>query len=207
MIIDKRLVGKTGKYFNARNTCQFITVHETDNNGVGADAIAHSKLLHRGVFGASWHYTVDDKRVIQHFDDTVSCWHGGNYASNTTSIGIEICVNNDGDYKKAVHNAIELIKVLMKRHNISHNRVVQHNHWTGKHCPRRLREGSHGASWASLKKSIQGNVKPHVSNPSDDIDTLVRDTIRGKYGNGETRKRLLGSKYNEVQKRINKMYM
>lgn len=207
MIIDKRLVGKTGKYFNATNSCQFITVHETDNTNYGADAEAHSKLLHRGVYGASWHYTVDDKRVIQHFNDNVSCWHGGNYASNTTSIGIEICVNSDGNYKKAVNNAIELIKVLMKRHGIGIDKVVQHNHWTGKHCPRRLREGSHGVTWASLKQSIQGSVKPPVNNPSDDIDVLVRDTIRGKYGNGETRKKLLGSKYNEVQKRINKMYM
>ena len=38
---------------------------------------------------------------------------------------------------------------------------------------------------------------------SSDIDQLARDCIKGKYGNGETRKKLLGSNYSAVQHRVN----
>ena len=35
------------------------------------------------------------------------------------------------------------------------------------------------------------------------LDTLVEETKAGKYGNGETRKTVLGSRYQEVQDKIN----
>ena len=38
---------------------------------------------------------------------------------------------------------------------------------------------------------------------SSDIDQLARDCIKGKYGNGETRKKLLGSNYAAVQHKVN----
>lgn len=37
------------------------------------------------------------------------------------------------------------------------------------------------------------------------IDELAKDVIRGRYGNGEARKKALGSLYPEVQARVNKM--
>lgn len=42
-----------------------------------------------------------------------------------------------------------------------------------------------------------------VNSISSDIDQLARDCIRGKYGNGETRKKLLGANYAAVQHRVN----
>lgn len=58
---------------------------------------------------------------------------------------------------------------------------------------------------------ILGNVnivneapKLNQVNPiSSDIDQLARDCIKGKYGNGETRKKLLGANYAAVQHRVN----
>lgn len=45
---------------------------------------------------------------------------------------------------------------------------------------------------------------PAPSNESnDDLLTLVRKTIRGDFGNGEARKKALGSRYAEVQKQVN----
>lgn len=37
------------------------------------------------------------------------------------------------------------------------------------------------------------------------IDDLARDVLAGKYGNGDARKKALGDKYAEVQKRVNEM--
>lgn len=39
--------------------------------------------------------------------------------------------------------------------------------------------------------------------PVADIDQLARDVLKGKYGNGEQRKKLLGANYAAVQHRVN----
>ena len=41
--------------------------------------------------------------------------------------------------------------------------------------------------------------------PEKDIDTLAHEVIEGKYGNGEERKQALGSRYSEVQARVNEI--
>lgn len=46
--------------------------------------------------------------------------------------------------------------------------------------------------------------KPVVDN-NKSIDELAREVIAGKYGNGDARKAALGSKYNEVQARVNEI--
>src|SRR5690625_7310015 len=106
--------------YNGTNTKKYIVIHETANTRKGANANAHARLQASGNSRqASWHYTVDDKEIVQSFDDNKQCWHAGNRKYNEQSIGIEICVNEDGDFKKAVDNAVKLTKYLMDKYNIS----------------------------------------------------------------------------------------
>ena len=42
--------------------------------------------------------------------------------------------------------------------------------------------------------------------PSKSIDDYVLEVLLGEYGDGEERKQMLGSKYDEVQNRINELY-
>lgn len=49
---------------------------------------------------------------------------------------------------------------------------------------------------------VKSNVM-QVKPASDDIDKLARDVLKGKYGNGEQRKKLLGTNYTAVQHRVN----
>src|SRR5690625_8028626 len=101
------------------NPKKYIVIHETANLSRGADANAHGRLQASGNSrSASWHYTVDDKEIVQSFDDNKQCWHAGNKYYNQNSIGIEICVNSDGDFKKAVDNAVKLTKLLMDKYKI-----------------------------------------------------------------------------------------
>jgi len=65
-------------------------------------------------------------------------WHAGSGTGNRESIGIEICENEDGNRAKAEANAVELIRYLMKELDIPISRVVPHQHWTGKYCPRNI---------------------------------------------------------------------
>lgn len=50
------------------------------------------------------------------------------------------------------------------------------------------------------------NTSLAVSEQSYDIESLVVSVIQGKYGNGQERREKLGSKYAEVQHRINEIY-
>lgn len=118
----------------------YITVHETANTNAGANAEMHSKYLksedaqNRQV---SWHITVDDKQAIQHLPFNEIGWHAGR-EGNYSSIGIEICVNQDGDFSIARYQAISIIRQLISSLDIPFDRVVTHQHWTGKNCPKNL---------------------------------------------------------------------
>src|SRR5699024_4649830 len=116
----------------------------------------HARLQSNGNSrNASWHYTCGSDGVYQSFPDKAQCWHAGS-TYNNNSIGIEIAVNSDGDYKKAVQNAADLTKSLMKKYNIPASRVIQHNTaspW-GKDCPHFMRSGAKGITGGKFKKMI-----------------------------------------------------
>ncbi|WP_130871193.1 N-acetylmuramoyl-L-alanine amidase [Intestinimonas massiliensis (ex Afouda et al. 2020)] len=122
-----------------------ITIHETGNDAKGADAAAHASWLKSDDAAGkyiSYHYTVDDHAIVQHLPDSETSYHAGDGANgpgNTTSIGIEICVNEDGDFERAKANAASLVRLLMAEHGIPLDKVVQHNHWNGKDCPKTIR--------------------------------------------------------------------
>lgn len=120
-----------------------ITIHNTDNDSVGANAAAHAKYQ-KGT-GArerkvSWHFTVDDKRVYQSLPTNEIGWHSGTAKGNTTSIGIEICMNADLDAPAAYRRAALLTAVLAFQHGLKvPKQILQHHDWSGKNCPRILR--------------------------------------------------------------------
>lgn len=134
-----------GKLVTFPMTPEYITIHETDNTRTGASADAHSRLqLNGNSRVASWHVQVDCKQAIQSLPFNEAGIHAGdgiNGNGNRKSIGIEICVNSDGDYEKAIRNAAEVVKQLMKQFNIPIEKVVTHKKWSGKNCPRNLLNG------------------------------------------------------------------
>uniref|UniRef100_UPI0024095D68 peptidoglycan recognition protein family protein n=1 Tax=Gracilibacillus dipsosauri TaxID=178340 RepID=UPI0024095D68 len=136
--------------YGGTNKKQYITVHQTGNTSKGADAGAHARLQANGNSrNASWHYQVDDKEIIQSFEDSAQCWHAGDGRGqgNLNSIGIELCINSDGDYKKTLEKGAELVRHLMAKYNIPISNIKQHNHWSGKNCPAQIRAGKEGISW------------------------------------------------------------
>ena len=132
MRIREQLVSSRAKTYGDGNKALFITVHETANRNRGAGAQAHANLQTRGnVRNASWHIQVDDTEAIRSFPDSVQCWHAGDGRGpgNLNSIAIEICVNVDSDYERALANAAEVVRQLRAEHGIPATRVVQHNRW------------------------------------------------------------------------------
>lgn len=159
--------------FGTGNPKKFITVHQTGNPSRGANAQTHANLQSRG-FSASWHWQVDDKEAIQSFDHTWRLFHAGDGRGkgNMESIGIESCINSDGDYVKAVKNTAKLVAKIMKDEGIPISRVVQHNYWSGKNCPAQIRAGQAGVNWNQFIRLVKGDAsggttaKPQPQKPA-----------------------------------------
>lgn len=58
---------------------------------------------------------------------------------------------------------------------------------------------------AEVNRQLGVSSGSSSSSSSANIDQLARDVIAGKYGNGDARKKALGSNYNAVQKRVNEI--
>lgn len=164
MIINRKIcpAGLKNNPNKGMASIEYITIHDTGNYRATADAKSHAAYIYNGSGGArvSWHYTCDSKGIIQHFEDNQACWHAGENVGNTTSLSIEICVNDRAGFKQACRNAAWLTAHLMKRHNLGINRVVQHNHWSGKNCPAELRSGAWGVSWDDFLTMVIDNLAP-----------------------------------------------
>lgn len=155
------------------NPCQYITIHETGNPAPGANAKAHASYLKSTSDSVSWHYTVDDSVIYQHIPDTETAWHatdGANGPGNCTSIGIEICVNQGGDFERAKANATSLVRLLMERHGLTVDKVVQHNHWYAKNCPQTIRETG---TWEDFLAMCQGEVPAAADPLTQAVDKLA----------------------------------
>ncbi len=157
-----------------RMSPKYITIHETDNTNVGAGARNHARYLYNQAVGstdraASWHFTVDDKEIYQHLPINENGWHAGdgNGSGNRESIAIEIAVNRDGDYNKAVENAKKLAAYLMKETGVPLNNVVKHQNWSGKKCPAIMISRGH---WNAFQNGVDKYYKENPSiTPEDDI--------------------------------------
>lgn len=137
-----------------------ITIHETANLNVRANALAHARLQFLGnPRQASWQYTTDDEpEVYRSIPDDEVAYAGGDGAGpgNSYSIHIEMSVNIDGDYLKTVGNTVQLVRYLINKHpTITHVDVVQHHKWSKKDCPRYLRSGVKGIDWNGFLKQVR----------------------------------------------------
>ena len=62
-----------------------------------------------------------------------------------------------------------------------------------------------GTAWDKYAGGSPSSSKPSNSVETKSTDDLAREVIAGKYGNGEDRKNALGSRYDEVQARVNEI--
>ena len=154
-------------------TKSYITIHETGNKAAGAGAKNHANWLSNGANGEiGYHYTVDDHEIYHHIPDNEKAWHagdGGSGTGNLHSIGIELCVNADGDFEQTKKNAAWLVAKLMEDYSIPIGNVVQHNHWSGKNCPQTIRETG---TWDAFLALCRAELDSGSAAPSGDTYTV-----------------------------------
>lgn len=201
--IIEMLIPKSNKFTRpgTKRKPRSITIHETDNTNVRANASAHARLQQNGNRRqASWHLQVDDEKQVYlsvPYDEVAYAAGDGKGPGNSYSIHIEICVNKDGNYKVAVGNAIKLVKYLLDKYpSIKQVDVVQHNKWSGKNCPRHLRAGDWGINWNDFLTGVKVTEKVEVEKEEKEYTTTntnfnIGDKVRIKktaktYATGQT---------------------
>ena len=209
MRIQKKLINR--HYTKGRNGIRFIVIHDTANTSKGAGAIAHYNYFSKTDRLVSCHYLVDASNVVQIVEDYNTSWHCGdnqghgralNGCTNSNSIGIEICINSDGNYNSSIQNTAELTKRLMMIYNVPLNRVVRHYDVSRKSCPQSMKSNN-WKRWYEFKDSLNGTSKTeNTSNKSANgsIHKFATEVIQGKYGNGRERKNTI---YKTVQSEVN----
>ncbi len=162
MVINRKIcpAGLKNNPNRPLKSISYITIHTTGNRKETATAANHADYQYGGSEGAekSWHYTVDRDDVWQSFEDKSMCWHctdGNTGPGNTTSIGIEICVNDRAGFALACDKTAWLTAVLLRKYRLGIDRVVQHSRWANKDCPAELRSGEWGVTWAAFINLVQ----------------------------------------------------
>lgn len=160
---------------------KWIVIHETGNSSKGADAKNHSTYLKNlakaNTTYVSWHYTVDDHAIYHHIPDNEIAYHASDGrvegGGNMASIGIEICVNSDGNFDKARDNAAWLTAKLLKEHNLTIGAVKQHHDFApdGKNCPQTIRDKG---LWNNFLQAVQKYYGvTNSSSSSNTTNTIV----------------------------------
>lgn len=159
--IQKKIIKYNYSSRNGRKI-EYIVVHDTGNTGKGADVNAHFNFFNGADRQSSADYFVDDHSIGQFVEDWNYSWHCGDgkgkYGiTNSNSIGIEICINSDGNYVQAVKNTAELVRFLMDKYNIDINHVVRHYDASRKSCPNQIIRGVDGITWDKFKQMVMGS--------------------------------------------------
>lgn len=155
-----KMISKKNCYIG-QNKPSYIVIHETDNWSKGADAKAHATAMKNGNLAGTVHYYVDSKSVYQTLDHSDGAWAVGDgkgkYGiTNRNSINIEICVNPETDYYKAVDKAEQLAAQLLKQYGWGTDRLKRHYDASRKNCPRRIQaEGR----WPEFVKKTAAYMK------------------------------------------------
>ncbi|HEY8364330.1 MAG TPA: N-acetylmuramoyl-L-alanine amidase [Haloplasmataceae bacterium] len=142
---------------------KYLVIHETANTSVGADAFAHYRYWSRDDNAqASTHFVVDSEKIYQMLELNQSAWHVGDNKghsdiTNVNSIGIEVAVNQDGDFTKARQNAIDLTINIMRELKMDISQLKRHYDASGKYCPTNMLQNP--VLWDDFVKQVEKGLK------------------------------------------------
>ena len=122
-----------------------ITIHNTAND---ASAMSEVSYMINNNKEVSFHYAIDDYRVVQGIEDNRNSWSNGDGHGfgNMKTISIEICYSKSGGekFEKAERNAAEFLARKMVQYgwgldkiNDARHTIGTHKDRSGKYCPHR----------------------------------------------------------------------
>ncbi|PNT94136.1 peptidoglycan recognition protein family protein [Clostridium thermosuccinogenes] len=147
---------------NIKITPEYLTIHSTANLKSTAKNERDWLTNPSNNNQASFHLVVDENEVIECIPLNEVAWHAGDGRGkgNMASISIEIC--ESGDREKTLQNAIQLVAKLLYERKWGIDRVKQHYDWSGKNCPRILRDTGR---WLEFIKNVENELN-RLNNPT-----------------------------------------
>ena len=180
---------------------------------------------------ASAHYQVQSNgRIGQLVWDGDTAWHCGNFEQNERSIGIEHADDSSDPWHisdACLDAGAHLVAAVCRYYNIGRpewgKNLFGHSDFAATACPASLAVGGSqhdeyvaraqqwydsmtgGASAPAAPASQPAPQPAQASAPSGSVDELAQRVINGEFGTGDDRKAALGSRYDEVQNRVNEL--
>ena len=167
-----------------------IVIHNTANDASAENEIAY---MHTNNKQTSFHFAVDDKKIIQGIELNRNAWHAsdGNGKGNREGIAIEICYSKSGGERwlKALENAAELTAKLLKDYGWGIDRVTKHQDYGNhKHCPHRILDEYGWDNFLNLVKSKMSASTAPAPAPAPtpapskpDVTYKVWDDVKNKW--------------------------
>ena len=155
------------------NSIKYIVLHYTGNKQDSAEGNAN--YFNGGDRNASAHYFVDNYSIYQVVEESNAAWSvGDGYGrygiTNYNSINIEMCTSGNYNVSEGTeNNAIDLVKSLMSKYNVSIDRVVRHYDASRKICPNW--SDNNWSRWNNFKNKLVSTPKKATTNSSQTANT------------------------------------
>src|SRR5690625_4939955 len=197
-------ITKVNKGVAGANKPEWIIFHFVGSTGQAWD---NARYFYNTYRGASAHYFVDPKDIVQVVPDNTPAWHVGDGsrsgkgkyngyhgygATNNNSIGVELALDTSTSnnvwrmdfHPETVLKALWLIKKLQKKYNIPDERVIRHYDVSGKLCPGNWQYNGWAKWWDFKRKpaGIKGDKPSGNTNTNDGKPTVNAKTYLVKTG-------------------------
>ena len=155
---------------------QAIVIHNAATPNGTAKAL--NNALHNSKEYKSWHFSVDDKDIIQSLPLNRNAFAAGDGAfgmGNRTGIHIEIAKDNDNDSKeewlKARENGAKLASELLFKYGLSIDSLKKHQDYkmtngSYKYCPHKILD----EGWDDFKSLVESKLEA-LKNPKKNEET------------------------------------
>ena len=159
-----------------------------------------------------------DGEIACYVDEENRAWTSSNRANDCQAITIEVSNSSTGgDWlipDAAWNSLVNLCVDICKRYGFRltydgtpNGSLTRHNMFANTNCPGPYLQGRFPELVQVVNSRLDGGNKPEPVNNEKSAEELARAVIRGEYGNGDERKNRLGSRYNEVQARVNEILL
>ncbi len=166
---------------------KYIVIHFTANNGDTAKG--NCNYFQGTNRNASAHYFVDENEIYQSVNEANTAWHCGankyyhSFCRNNNSIGVELCsrIDNKGKYyfkDNTLNKAVWLIRRLMKKYNITLDKILRHYDVTHKICPAPFVTDI--KAWENFKYSLVNNNIKFDNKEENEMIEKIKLNVNGK---------------------------
>ena len=197
-----------------------ICVHNTANK---ASAMAEVSYMVGNNNSVSYHYAIDDTRIVQGIEENRNTWHAGdgiNGKGNRNKISIEICYST-GDieqFKKAEILAAKFIAYKLNEKGWGIERVSKHQDYARKYCPHKTLDLGWERFLNLIRAELGQSPAENGQNTAESGQKVgkiasIQSTLNSRYGfniavdnifGNETKTALVKGLQTELNKQFNK---